>query len=198
MKEVDIIYNISLVVFSISFAWMVSERINNFPKIRRVNAFVKFIGLLRINSEDVERCKRIKSDFFVLGCSWFIIFLSLAISIEALSHYYRSYCSLSLYQKFTNRYLIPFLFFIAPQFISRLISSIILWLAKDEIQYLWENDKSTFNIFSYGWKQTHKLTDEGLRSGKVHKICRKRTFGSFFLPNIYLLADFYFMIEIGT
>jgi len=171
MKEVDIIYNIALVVFSISFAWMVSERINNFPKIRRFYALFGIFRLLRKNKVNNNQRQQLKSDFFVLISSWLIIFISLAISIEALLSYYSSFCNVSLFQKTTNNYLIPFLFLMAPQFISRLISSVVLWLCKDEIKSLWDNkDKRVvFDIFNEGWKQSHHLTPAGISNGTVHK-----------------------------
>ncbi|MFC1730382.1 hypothetical protein ACFL6I_08610 [candidate division KSB1 bacterium] len=188
MKEVDIIYNITLVVFSISFAWMVSERINYFPKIRRFYALFGIFRLCRKAGLDESQRKRIISDFFVLVSSWFIIFVSLSVSIEALSYYYGSFCSMSLYHKMTNRYLIPFLFLVAPQFISRLISSVVLWLSKHEIRFLWENDNHVFDNYSSGWKDAHCLTQEGITSGEVYKKGRNRSFSSFgYLIVIYTL-----------
>ena len=191
MKEVDIVYNIALVLFSISFAWMVNERINNFPKIRRFEAIIKFPGLLGKNKGNLEKRRRIKSDFLVFSLSWPVILISLVVSIEALSHYYNSYCSHTIYQIIAKRYIIPFLFLVAPQLVSRLMSSLVLWLAKDEILYLWENDKTVFNIFSFGWKQEKGLTDEEMEigSGKIHKNCKIRAFGS-----LFWLAIIYFLI----
>jgi hypothetical protein len=119
--------------------------------------------------------KRVKSDIIVLISSWSIIILCLAISIDALLAYHNSYCIATTCQLVSNRFVIPALFFIAPQFISRLISSIVLWVAKDEIRYLWERDRNVFSIFSNAWKEEHGLTDRGIASGTIHNTGRKRT-----------------------
>ena len=186
MKEVDILFSITMVLFSISFSWMVTERINNFPKIRRFSAFYNL--LFKFFAENVDR-RKLKSDIFVLLSSWSIIIVFLGVSIELLLHYYNQYNCSTIQKIFINRFLVPFLFFIAPQFMSRLISSLVLWLAKSEIKRLWENDKEVFNIFSSGWKQEYDLTDSGIESGSLHEKCRLRSLASL----LYVVVIYYFI-----
>lgn len=191
MEERDIVLSITLVIFSISFAWMVNERIREFPKIRRFAALFSVFGLIHKATYTNEKRRRIKSDFIVLISSWPIIIIFLCVSINSLLAYYDSYCIATHYQLVSNRYIIPALFFIAPQFTSRLISSIVLWAAKDEIRYLWNRDRNIFSVFSTAWKEEHGLTDTGIANGTIHKAGRKRTIISFlFLVIIYVLIFF--------
>ena len=177
MSQQDIIFNFTLVLFSISFSWTVTERINKFPKIRRFNSIYYFVKFSVFGSSH-DDWRRILSDVFVLVSSWSVVVFSLLLSIEAFISYYKTYYSVTIYGVITNKFVTPLLFFIIPQYMSRLISSIVLWLGEEEVKYMWENDRSQFDIFSQSWKDKYGLTEEGIYDGKIHSRCRKRTIGS--------------------
>ena len=55
----NVIFNITLVLFSVSYAWMVNDRINNFPKIRRFYAICDTIKLIAYHKNYNEKKKMI-------------------------------------------------------------------------------------------------------------------------------------------
>lgn len=95
------------------------------------------------------------------------------------------------------RYILPFAFFMAPLFVSRLISSLVLWLAKDEIRFLWENDNDVFDIFSSSWKENNHLNEEGIKSGKVHKKGCVRSIESIIVLAITCLSIYLYLKFMG-
>ena len=186
MDERQIIFNITLIIFSISFSWMVNGRITKYPKIRR------FYNLKYLFNRKKEN-KRLKTNMIVLFCSWPVIFISLWFSIYGLVKYYEAFNSSSIFHQIIYWYFIPILFFISPQFISRLISSLVFWLAKDEIRYLWKNDREQFNVFSDEWKMEYGLTPIGIKKGTIHETCKGRA-----LSSLITLIAIYFLIFLFT
>lgn len=177
-----------MVLFSISFAWTISERINHFPKIRR---FQSIGAILTIYRQRKTKRVKIKSDMFVLISSWAIILLSLYVSIELLIFYGKSLSDAAGYSRLSHIFFIPILFLLAPQLVSRLILSIVLWLGRFEIRHMFKNDRRQFDIFSEGWKKNYGLTEEGIRSGKIHKKSFQRSRESFlYLVLIFLVIFF--------
>lgn len=177
MDEKDIVLSITLVVFSVSFSWLVSERISSFPYIRRFRALWNPLRLLfRKSKYNKDERRRLKSDLIVLYSSWLIILASLALSIQLLLRYYSAYSNDSCWQLAANRVFVPFLFLIAPQFISRLITSVVFWLGKDEIIYLLRTDEAAFSGFTRDWKTSYELNKEGAESGRFFMRARCRTF----------------------
>ena len=63
MKEPDIIFNFTMVLFSISFAWTISERINHFPKIRRFQSIGAILTIYRQRRKELGQEKFIKNLF---------------------------------------------------------------------------------------------------------------------------------------
>lgn len=178
-----------MVFFSISFAWVVNDRINNFPKIRRFHALFALLQLIHKSKYNKEKRERLKSDAIVLWTSWPIIVVSLIVSIHALRLYYDSFCALL----YSHIYVIPILFFIVPQFISRLISSVVLGLDKDGIKYMWTHDRDVFSIFTHAWKQENGLTCEGIKNEEFVKKGKKRTIYSF-ISLIVIYGAIYLLI----
>lgn len=184
MDERSVILNFTLVVFSVSFTWMVTERIASFPKIRR---FYALGALFSLHHKSRPQRARIKSDLFVLLSSWTVILVSLSISLYLMVRYARSLSQPGGYSLITHIFLVPSLFFLAPQFMSRLISSLVLWLAKFEVRYMFRRDRRQFDIFSESWKRDYGLTEQGIRTGLIHKKCFQRSRESLlYLILIYL------------
>jgi|Deesub1362A_J573_1020465.scaffolds.fasta_scaffold17996_2 hypothetical protein len=188
-KIASAVFNITLVLFSVSFAWMVNDRINNFPKIRRFNAlclckiyhlikfvFIKFICKIPIIKNKIACNKKLDANITIFWSSWSVIGISLVFAIHALIIYRIELTNIDLkctmklppllliedLQLFALIYVVPLLFFILPQFVSRLITSLAFWLAKDEVKRLWREDRHVFDTFTTGWKRAHGLTCEGI------------------------------------
>ena len=70
-------------------------------------------------------------------------------------------------------YIVPLLFFILPQFVSRLITSLAFWLAKDEVKRLWIYDPHFFDTFTTSWKRVHGLMDDICRWIDEEKVVTK-------------------------
>lgn len=188
MSEGKIYSDISVVLFSISLSWAVNERISSFPKIRRFGAILKSYKLLCCDITD-EYKQTLCSDLLVLTLSWVPLMLFTWASTWLIVQYNDSMNNYSG-DMCIKCYILPFLFFLIPQFISRLISSLVLWLCKYEVRKLWENDRQVFDIFSSSWRKSHHLNYYGIVTGYVHKKAKYRTTTSFIFLALLLIPIF--------
>ena len=53
---------------------------------------------------------------------------------------------------------VPFLFFIVPQFISRLISSWVFWRFPEYVKTLWKQDPEAYSCFTHGWLEAYGIS----------------------------------------
>jgi hypothetical protein len=177
----QIILDITVVLFSISYAWMVGERINNFPKIRRFSSICDFI----FSSESNETKKKLNKDsFIILIVSWGLLWAGLALSIRLLIRFSNSLEASTPQIEANEIYLIPFLFLLAPQFISRLISSIVLAVCDAEVQDLIENNKEVFSCYANSWKTKFGLETGSTRTSDFKNKAWMRAASSFFYGSI--------------
>ena len=131
----DLILNISIVLFSISFAWMIHERCNKYPLLRRFILVHNYRRKFKETNEQIWN-KKFKWHFKVVLYGWFFVFLWIIISTLSII------CLNNIISGMDENLMIiliifaPACYFFAPQMISSSITSLIVTRFSKDKKYL--------------------------------------------------------------
>lgn len=195
MDHGDVILNIAIMLFSVSFSWVVIERINNFPNIRRFHVIHSFyLSLFSHKKYAIFFQKQEnKTDVFICLSSWLIIF-STIIFTTALFLYFSNFLSRECVSNIDKlRAIITcLLIFIIPQYVSRLISSVVLWKAEQEVYNLINNGAKSLCVFSDNWRKANGMCTDSYNAHpeKFHTKMKHRTKDSFVILLLLYTTSF--------
>lgn len=145
----DFVLNFTITIYAISLAWMISERINNFPKIRRLGA------IFSISRENA-------SDRYILSVGWLVVISLIGLSYLLIGFFYMPQLKQANFESNPLPNFLIFLFLkptvlmLIPQYGSRFISSLVL-ANENAMRHFIENDYQALNIFSNDWKTAYHI-----------------------------------------
>lgn len=179
MKLGDLIFSIGPILYSISFSWVIAERINKYPNLRRFGALSQLLKYKYASFKDEitdfpdekmrlfiwkRECsafrnsyRHIKVDAYVLGIGWGILFVSLFPFMFSLHQFdlMKGYIEQIHSFEFFLGVIILFTYLIMPQLVSRALTSFIMWRVPDSVIYTKVCEPELFEgVFSKSWQQT--------------------------------------------
>lgn len=163
------IIQISVILYSISLGWMIQQRLQSYPVLSRFEDFQTFIKWKitkkltipnKIKKNDYENY--IKNSFFILLVAWFIIFIWLAGT--SISLYFLDILIGDAFS-FITLIFVPFIYLLIPQFISRLLTSVVFLTSQDD--YFWYKKRQRSVIDNAYFKGYQDIIERNLQQKNI-------------------------------
>lgn len=133
----NMITQITFMLYSVSITWMIYQRMQSYPNIGRFEMFKEFIKwkITKKNEYELD-VNYLKYSFYAVILSWIFIFFLL--SLTSISLYFLD-MKIGDSISFLQLVSIPFLYLLIPIFASRIITSLVFLAVPDD--YFWYKEE---------------------------------------------------------